>query len=239
MKRLLMMLALAGFAVACGDDEDDDDTKPPVDGGGKDAGPGTDGGPKADGGTDSGIDAGPPVICGGMTCTAHTAGTSMFAAGCAKNATNQDVCGLSSASLGGADAGLPPYLEKFAPGVASPSCGKFFDDREPANDGGMMKGNGRIDNKVMVGTSAFDISYPGCCTPKGFCSGETMQGMVLGMMVNGGFGCMDSEAFFARQPAAARAIPCNKTTGELTLPTADGGAGNVTDAGGVDAGRDI
>ncbi len=74
MKRLLLVLALAGFAVACGDD-DDDDTSP--DGGSKvDSGVKTDSGTGSiDSGTGGGGDAGPKVNAvtnAGAACTSKS-----------------------------------------------------------------------------------------------------------------------------------------------------------------------
>ncbi|HVZ32694.1 MAG TPA: hypothetical protein VG963_09730, partial [Polyangiaceae bacterium] len=192
-----------------------------MDSGLHDAGPSTDSG----GGT---------VTCGTMTCSSYSPGAGItFAAGCAKNASNQDVCGLSSASLGGTDAGLPAFLEKDAPGVASSACGALIDSQEPATDAG-TKGNGRIDTTVKVAGMSLAISYPGCCTKKGFCSGDTDMGLLLGSTAsNGGFGCMESTAFFVAQPAA-QMIPCDPTTGALKL--GDAGTTATVD-GGLDAGH--
>jgi hypothetical protein len=78
MKRLLMVLALAGFAVACGDDDGDgkkvdaggdagrDATVGPVDGG-------ADSGPRPDGGNDAGVAA--KVLRTGIACETANAAT--------------------------------------------------------------------------------------------------------------------------------------------------------------------
>jgi len=236
MKRLLMVLALAGFAVACGDD-DDDDVTPANDGGAKDSGPGTDGGPKDAG---SGMDAGPAVSCGGMVCTPFMHPTlGLYAAGCAKNAAGADVCGVSTDKVGGADAGYPSFVEKEAPGVFSASCGAFFDSMEQEDDmpDGGPKGNGKIDTVVnFPGIGMIAINYPGCCTAKGFCSVDTKMTSAAGAAPsNGGFGCLESTIAFRTLPAAAQMIACDKATGMIGGGS-DAGTNNVTDAGGIDAG---
>lgn len=230
MKRLLMVLALAGFAAACGDD-DDDDVTPDNDGGTKDSGPGADSGPKAD----AGVDAGPAVVmCGEMMCTPHMHPTlGVFAAGCVKNAAGADICGVSTDKVGGVAAGYPAFVEKNAPGKDSPSCAAFIDSREP--DGGTM-GNGKIDTVVNVpGIGMIPVNYPGCCTAKGFCSGDVSMASAAGMPPsNGGFGCLESTIFFRSQPPAAQMIACDKVSG--VIGGGDAGMNNVADAGGIDAG---
>lgn len=246
MKRFLMILALGGAMFAgCGDDDGDDD-----DDVGSDAG---DGGTRPDGSVgDAGMDAARPdagpdgggLVCGTQICTSFTNGTgTTFAPLCVKNAANQDVCGLSTEPLGGTAAGYPAALERNAPGVASPTCGAFYDSLESPDAG--TRGNGRINSTVMVGTTTvLPISYPGCCTAKGFCSGDTnMAKVVFGgaeMDTNANFGCMESTAFFRTAPAAVRMIPCNVTTGVI-IPAAPADAGvdggsRVADAGGMDSG---
>jgi hypothetical protein len=226
-----MVLAIAGLAVACGDDDDDDNV---ASDGGKDSG--TDAG-RVDAG---GIDSGAPVVsCGtpAVTCTGFSlASGTVLAPACAKNWADAEVCGLSTAALGGTDAGLPSALEKDAPGAASASCGAFYDSLEPASDAG-TKGNGRIDTKVSVGTMSYPISYPGCCTKKGWCSGDTNNGLLFGTTAtSGGYGCMESTAFFKDLPAQVQKIKCDVATGVLVPPSADAGTG-VADAGGIDAGH--
>jgi hypothetical protein len=253
MKRFLMVLALGAGLIGsgCGDDDGDDDDV-------KDTGPradaSTDAGPaRVDAGMDaarpdSGMDANtmpPPVVCGTVTCTPYmNALGTVYAAACAKNAAGADVCGLSSANLGGTDAGLPAALEKNAPGVASATCGAFYDALE-SPDGG-TRGNGRIDTFVAATpTMLLPISYPGCCTAKGFCSGDTNMAKVTfngtPTDTNAMFGCMESTAFFRNSPPSARAIACNPSTGALMFAPTDagvdaGGGGTVTDAGGIDSG---
>jgi hypothetical protein len=95
-------------------------------------------------------------------------------------------------------------------------------------------GNGRIDTNVTVGGTPLSITYPGCCTPLGYCSGNTDEGLLLGAMASvGGFGCMTHTAFF-RQIDGGLALPCNPTTGALMLPSGDAGS----DSGGGDSGDD-
>jgi hypothetical protein len=221
MKRLLMVMALAGLAVACSDDNDDDGNTADT-GVGKDGGPdaghadgGLDGG-KADGGSiDSAVAT---IMCGTKTCSGYSPSAALgtFAAACAKDLHDADVCGLSTALIGGVDAGYAAVLEKDAPGAASASCGAFIDMNEP--DGG-AKGNGKIDTTLLIPaltSTPLPATYPGCCTPKGFCSGDVNMGTVAGMMSNGGFGCMDSKSFFRATPAASM-IPCNPTSGMILI----------------------
>jgi len=135
----------------------------------------------------------------------------------------------------------PRFLEKDAPGVASPSCTQFYDARESADGGvdGGTAGNGMIDTVLMTSGLTVKLRYPGCCTAAGFCSGDTALGEAdLGsgtyMPSNAGYGCLESTIFFMTAPEAARRIPCNPSTGALALP--DGGAGGGD--GGADAGVD-
>jgi hypothetical protein len=240
MKRFLMALALAGAMIGCGDDDGDDDVDP-GDGGGQ-----AEGGIRNDGGLDGSMDArvdaeagspeagsGGAIMCGALSCTPHmpNALINIPAACGAKNAAGADVCGLSTAPLGGADAGLPAVLEKNAPGVASAACGAAVDSFEL----GAAKGNGRIDSTVAVGAMSYAITYPGCCTPKGFCSGDTSMGIVLNMPSNGGFGCMEPSAFFAKAPALAN-IRCNPTSGALVIGDGGVGDGGTTTVTGMDSG---
>jgi hypothetical protein len=244
MKRFLMVLALGAAMIGCGDDDGDDDDDTPVDAGRDTGTPAPDSGGPIDSGVrnDGGMDAAmPAVVCGGTTCSAFTNTSGLtFAPVCVKNAANMDVCGLSTAPLGGVDAGYPAALERNAPGVASPTCGAFFDALEPV--GSATRGNGRINSTVMALGMNLPISYPGCCTAKGFCSGDTnMAKVTIGtseMDTNANFGCMESTAFFRASPAAVRMITCNATTGALMLPTDAGvpDAGRTADAGGMDSG---
>ena len=248
MKRFLMILALGGVIVSgCGDDDgdDDDDTPTPDSSVGDSSVPRNDGGTDAgrDSGIDGGIDAGPmTVTCGGQMCTGHTTGLGMVAPGCALNAADAQVCGISSASLGGPDAGIPPFVEKDAPGVASSTCGAFYDSLEA--DGGVGKGNGKINTILMTQGLTIPLTYPGCCTRRGFCSGDTSMGVATfggsDMPSNGGYGCMDSRYFFRSLPEQVRAIPCDPTTGIIRPAVVpDGGApgdAGVADASGIDSG---
>lgn len=247
MKRFLMVLALGGVIVSgCGDDDGDDDDDVRNDGGATDgSAPRTDGGtdgggPRLDGGMDSGMMM-QPVICGGQTCTGHTTGLGMVAPGCALNAADAQVCGISSASLGGPDAGIPLFVEKDAPGVASATCGAFYDSLEA--DGGVGKGNGRINTVLMTQGLTIPLSYPGCCTRRGFCSGDTSMGIATfggsDMPSNGGYGCMDSRYFFRSLPEQVRAIPCDPATGIIRpamVPDAGARDSGVADASGMDSG---
>jgi len=255
---LLGGLAAAVGTAGCNKDDDNDEPTTHDGGGGSDSGTHTDSGTGSDGGgggsdaghTDAGVDAGPPVMCGGKLCMPYSPAAGLtFAAGCAKNAADAEVCGISSSTIA-PDGGIPPFLEKDAPGVASPQCGAFIDSHEPANDGGAAdagpdaavligKGNGRIDTTVHALGMDLAITYPGCCTPQGFCSGDTNMGLLLGASAsNGGFGCMESHAFFLPKLAAspgADMIPCDPDSGAIKIPSGDAGAG---DAGAGDAGTD-
>jgi hypothetical protein len=231
--------------------KEDDDNPPadsggpgPVDsgGGGSDAGA-VDSGPKDSGpAADSAAEAAVAVMCGTppKTCEPHTIpGLPVIAAGCATNAADAEVCGISSQNvLMGAD---PKFMEKDAPGVPSASCGALIDSNEPTPDGGVVdggtKGNGMIDTTTTIlGTIMVALRYPGCCTKDGFCSTDGMNGMssVAGAAYNpsnNGYGCANPKYIFKAQGAAAQNIPCDPVTGALKLPTGDGGAGDAGDAG--------
>ncbi|MFM2417717.1 MAG: hypothetical protein RL385_2440 [Pseudomonadota bacterium] len=267
-------LFAALVVVACGDDNDDENATT-VDAGADDAGdtPSADAG-KADASTST--DAGKtdaaaaaPVMCGSpaVTCTPHMILTGPVAAGCAKNEQDEEVCGISSANvLMGQE---PLFLEKNAPGVDSKSCGAFYDSLEtPAADAGTDAGsgsigNGKIDVAVKVAGMTYELSYSGCCTSAGYCSGNGTTGTVLlaGSTIpsDNGYGCMKSQHFFTALPEVApagtpiaglklREVPCDPKTGEIKLPmpavsdagTGDAGASDagVTDAGESDAGSD-
>jgi hypothetical protein len=203
----------------------------------------SDDGKKDAGGDDEEVDAGavaPKVLCGtpAKECSSHKTSLGVTPAGCAENEGGDEVCGISStAILMGAE---PKFLEKDAPGVASPSCGAFYDGLEPTPDGGVAdggtKGNGRIDVAVTLQGLDIALTYPGCCTAAGFCSGDGSKGKAdLGggpIDSNSGFGCMKSSIFFEALPEAVRQIPCDPKTGELKLPpAADAGTDAGTDAG--------
>jgi hypothetical protein len=227
------------------------DAGPKVDaggGGGTDAGQTADAGPKdAGNATDSAVDSGPVdagnVMCGTLTCMPYSPSPGLvppFAAGCTVDHQDAAVCGLSTASL--LDGGEPKFLQKDAPGVASMPCGMFYDNLEPTPDGGAVdggaKGDGKINTTVMLLGMTVTLTYPGCCTAKGFCSGDTSKGTTsLGTMSNGGYGCMDNNVMFRTVPEAYRAIRCDTTSGNLVDAGAGGGDGG-SDAGPSDAGAD-
>jgi hypothetical protein len=240
-------------AGGCKEDDNGDDT--PTDAGGNTpadsgGGGGTDSGSSADAGAkDSGaspMDAGEAkdanVMCGTLTCTEHViaANGSHVAAGCSKSALDATVCGISTSTLGGVDAGLPEFLEKDAPGKESTSCGNYIDLLEAVPDGGAADGGPRGNHLVDVMTGGFLISYPGCCTADGFCSANTGKGKIMNAIdVNGGYGCMTPAVFLAPlvTDVAKRFIPCDPTSGEIKATdggTSDGGS----DAGASDAGAD-
>lgn len=230
----------------------DDDKSGARDGAVTEADSGTTGDDEEDAGgggadEDAGADGGAPtVMCGAPAeaCSSHKTSLGVTPAGCAENEAGDEVCGISSAAiLMGAE---PQFLEKDAPGVASPGCGAFYDALEPAPDGGAADGgamgNGMIDVSITLSGLDIQLSYPGCCTAAGFCSGDGSKGKAnLGAGVvdsNSGYGCMKASIFFAALPEAVRQIPCDPETGELKLPVGDAGADAATD-GGSDAGDEL
>jgi len=254
-------LFAALVVVACSDDNNNDD--PTVDSGPEDAGdaPINDAG-KADAATpaDAGkADAAAPVMCGtpAVTCTPQMLLTGSVAAGCAENEEGKEVCGISSANvLMGKE---PLFLEKNAPGVDSPGCGAFYDKLEtPAADAGTdagssTAGNGKIDVSVTVGGMAYPLTYAGCCTAAGYCSGNGTTGTVLlqgtSIPSDNGYGCMKSTHFFTAVPEMGpagtplaglklREIPCDPKTGDIKLPMPSAMDGGTGDGGASDAGSD-
>jgi hypothetical protein len=256
--------------IACKDD-DDDPILPPVDsgspggttGGGLDAGSDSGGGTGGTGGTDAGKDGGGvtyeagqpcpgwdggPIMCGTQQCFWHRTLLTCANPGCV-SVNDASVCGIDTETLGGVDAGLPPFIQYDAPGADSPSCGAVVDSFEPTPDGGAVdggaKGNGLIDTsrKIVTAMGSFDVllRYPGCCTPQGFCSGHTGKGegavaaggSPMYNPSNAGYGCLNNQIFFATNPDGAK-LRCDSTTGAFIPPT-DGG---TTDGGGSDAGGD-
>jgi hypothetical protein len=248
-------------------EDNGDDTPPAKDAGGggtTDAGGGggttdagaTDAGAKDSGSTatDAGSDAAPPVMCGGKACMAYSPNALVpaFPPGCAKSTADAEVCGLAGYGANAyPEAGFPAFLEKDAPGKESPSCGAFLESKiEMVADGGQGDGgadagamNGAIDTKrvIMVSGMTIDVAlvYPGCCTPLGFCSGDTAKGTSVSTFgtnaSNGGFGCLDPKVFLQAAPAALQQIKCDPTSGMIMLPSGDAGA---SDAGASDASAD-
>lgn len=250
-KWLSMGLLVASLgAVGCGGDDDKEEVKDAggtPDAGGddeKDAGDEEKdaGGGSMDAGTDSGGPA--PVVCGGKTCAGHSTGASMFAAACALNYQDAEVCGLDAKDIFGADSGQR-YQEAHAKGVASPTCGAFLDALDTLADGGLApadagtKGNGKQDRYLTITglPNAVQLSTPGCCTPAGMCSGDTDNAEAIlapgaaASPSNGGFGCMNGDAFLRAVPEAARR-KCDPTTGMIIIPPAsDAGTDAGADAG--------
>jgi len=252
-------LVVALGAVGCGDDDkggEEKDSGTDAGGGtgggsdaGKDAGGGTgggDGGGATDGGGDSGK---PPVMCGGKMCADWPTAAVTFPAGCALNAQDAEVCGISAVPVFGPDAGFT-YLEAHAPGVDSPTCGAFLDRLDTTEDGGLAaadagtKNNMKQDRFIQItGVGAVQISTPGCCTPKGYCSGNSDKGEAVlapgaaPSPSNGGFGCMQADAFLRTLPESAR-VRCEVDSGVLIPPAAsDAGSDAATgDGGASDAG---
>jgi len=102
MKRLLMVCALAGLVMACGDDDDDKTTPPPVKDGGIDSGTGTDSGVKPDAGpvvvkvTNPGAACATAAMCTGAapTCDTKTATNQTYPGGyCSATCLKNDECG--------------------------------------------------------------------------------------------------------------------------------------------------
>lgn len=206
-------------------------------GGGNDAGAGDSGTGPADSGTMQDAN----VMCGTLSCSPHTIMLSgaVVAPGCTKNAFDAGVCGISTSTLGGVDAGLPEFLEKGAPGVASTDCAEYIDLLEPVPDGGAADGGPRGNKLVDVTTNNFPISYPGCCTADGFCSADTNKGKLMGTLdVSGGYGCMTPAVFLARflTDLPSRFVPCDPDSG-MILPRGDGGTDGGTSDGGSDSGN--
>jgi hypothetical protein len=250
-------LVVALGAVGCGDDDEGgkDEKDSGTDAGGGTMGGGSDAGMDSGGGTgggDAGNDSGPAVVmCGGKTCSAHTTAAGTFAAGCAVNAQDAEVCGISAVPIFGPDAGFT-YLEKNAPGIDSTSCGVFLDALDTTADGGRAdpdagtKGNMKQDRFITLSGMAIQISTPGCCTPKGYCSGNSDKGEAIlapgtpAQPSNGGFGCMQADAFLRAVPMSAWQR-CDTDSGVLIPPApsdagTDGGGGS--DAGASDASAD-
>lgn len=253
--------AAAMGATGCKDDGDDDTEvmdagKDAGGGGGGDAGP-LDSSVKDTGtATDSGggQDAVAPVCpavatCAGEACTNHTTSAGTWCGnGCAKDYKDAEVCGIQTLPVFGPDSGAPAYLHIHAPGVDSTSCGVFLDAIDTQADGGLApadastKGNMKQDRFVTVGGMAIQISTPGCCTPLGYCSGNSDKGEAdfggAKIASNGGFGCMQADAFLRTLPESARRR-CDPDSG-MILPavTADGGTDGGTDAGAGDAATD-
>jgi hypothetical protein len=231
-------------------------------GGGMDSG--TDGGGGTGGGNDAGRDSGPapnygeagppctatnhasgmawdggPVMCGDKTCYWHNTALTCSNPGCL-SVNDASVCAIDTTTLGGVDAGLPPLLPYNAPGVDSPACAELVDSFEDSGVGdGGTRGNGLIDTVRMIRTFSVSLRYPGCCTPQGFCSGNTSkgEGMLQGTNMynpsSAGYGCLNNRIFFATNPAAQN-IYCDPATGALI----DGGAGygNTGDSGAGEGG---
>lgn len=258
----LVLGTLVAALGAGGCKEDDEPTGTPDAGGGTpDAGGGTDSGATDAGAKDSGpaadagSDAAPPVVCGGKTCMGYSPSALVpnFPPGCAKSTSDAEVCGLAGYGANAyPEAGFPAFLERDAPGAVSTSCGAFLEskiemavDAGAQGDGGADAGamNGMIDTKrvIMVSGMTIDVAliYPGCCTPLGFCSGDTGKGTSVSsfgtMASNGGFGCLDPKVFLQAAPAALQQIKCDPTSGMIMLP-APSDAGS--DAGPNDAGAD-
>ncbi|HEX6244940.1 MAG TPA: hypothetical protein VFZ61_28665 [Polyangiales bacterium] len=214
--------------------------------------------PMDSGALDAAREASATASCGTppKTCTAHViTSVGELAPGCALNYQDAEVCGISSQHVLMGEA--PKFLEKNAKGVASPSCGAFYDALEGAADGGARDaggaGNGRVDKNVTVTLmgvpTTLRISYPGCCTERGFCSADGNKGMSEYGASMSGFGCMESSAFFRHLPAvgaagsagaghALRAIPCDPDSGVIALPDLDAGAADAGDSGAADASAD-
>lgn len=247
----LMLGTLVAAIGATGCKEDDGESPPadtgvpdsgggPVDAGVADTGPKDSGSPADTGPTDSAVpDAN--VMCGTLTCTPHVIMLTgaVVAAGCSVSALDAAVCGISTSTLGGVDAGLPAFVEKAAPGIESAECGKFIDNLEATPDGGLVDGGAKGNGKVDVTTGGFPISYPGCCNEAGFCSADTNKGKLGGSTdVAGGYGCLTPAIFLARfiTTPADRFVRCSPTDGKLIDAGTSSDAGG--DAGPTDAGAD-
>jgi hypothetical protein len=251
-------------AGGCKEDDGDDPTPDSGGGGTPDSGGGggtdsgaVDAGPKdSGGGSDSAADTGPTATCGGKTCTGYSPSALVmpFPPGCATSALDAEVCGLAGYGANAyPEAGFPAFLERDAPGKESPSCGAFLESKiemavdagADAGDAGVM--NGLIDTKRTIplnATTNLDVAlvYPGCCTPLGFCTGDTGKGTSVSsfgtMASNGGYGCLDPKVFLQAAPAALQQVPCDYATGMIKAPAGDAGTDAGTDSGASDAGAD-
>jgi hypothetical protein len=257
-------LVVALGAIGCGDDDEGGKDSGTTDGGGGGTtgggttGGGGDGGRDAGGGGDAGADSGPAVVmCGGKVCSSHSTSAGVYAAGCALNYQDAEVCGIEATSIFGFDAGFT-YLEKSAPGPDSTSCGNFLDALDTTADGGRAdpdagtKGNSKQDRFLMLPSLGnIQLSTPGCCTLKGFCSGNSDKGEAIlapgsaPVASNGGFGCMQADAFLRAVPEANRFVRCDPDSGAIIPPApsdagTDGGGGDsgASDAGASDASAD-
>lgn len=255
-KWLSMGLLVASLgAVGCGDD---DEKKDAGGGGTPDSGgdtPDAGGGEEDSGSLDAGSDAAPQgcpdnpgamnACCGpnkDMLCTPFMQTLQTLGAGCALDALDAEVCGVSSALLSLGDAG-PRFVEKNATGASSPSCAAFYDQLERGADGGVgqFRGNGVIDSTRMFGATTFLLRYQGCCTKAGLCTvngqdgGVDTQGTGTYGPSDNGYGCLNPAYAFGAYPTDAgpalgnlnlRAIPCDPGTGmiKVTLPSPDAGA---------------
>jgi hypothetical protein len=184
---------------------------------------------------------GGPVQCGSKQCFWHNTPLTCSNPTCLD--ADASICGIDTRTLGGVDAGLPAFIRYDAPGADSPSCGAVVDMNETIPDGGVdagQLGNGKIDTTRLVSNLTIFLRYPGCCTPTGYCSGNTGKGeaMVMGTgmwnMSNAGYGCLDNRIFFAANPAAQN-LRCDADSGAFIPPSGDGGA---SDGGGGDGGGD-
>lgn len=211
---------------------------------------GTDGG-RSDGGGMSYGEAGTPcmgwdggpVTCGTNTCYWHRTPLTCSNPGCIVLDGGASICAIDTNTLGGVDAGLPAWLPYNAPGVASPQCANLVDSFEDSGTGDAgTRGNGRIDVAPrMVSGLTIALSYEGCCTPTGYCSGDVGKGLAAIQGAGGapnpsnaGYGCLDNRIFFSTSPAAQQ-LRCNPQTGDLV--SSDGGASDGgSDAGAGDAG---
>lgn len=166
------------------------------------------------------------VCCGAprKLCSGWVTAASALVPGCARDWQDAEVCGISSVSNPGT--GVPPFLEKQAPGTASPSCGDLLDRYDAVGDGGLVRpdasttGNQRLDVERIIGAASFLMSTPACCTPGGACSLDTGRGRVFfppstEADSNAGYGCMAPAWAFPTRPEAQK-VACDPVTGVRT-----------------------
>ena len=226
-----------------------------------DAGEMSDASPRADAAEDVGPgpadDAGPPVpmvVCGDRLCAPHQASLveRVVAAGCALDHQGAEVCGLASPDAGATfDGGVPAFLPKDAPGMASPSCGAFLESQiEPPQDAAVDGGdagyaNAQLDVRVTILPDGLPLEiirvYPGCCTPLGSCGVDSRNGLAIQaygrLSYNAGYGCVDPRAFLTAYAPALRTMRCDPQSGLIDAqPDASTDAGR--DGGPSDAGAD-
>jgi hypothetical protein len=211
MKRLLMVCALAGFAIACGDDEGDGDGRTDA---------GSDSGLRVDSGTDSGTtDAGPvavKVTNVGAACTVPTVATA---------------CGGASPSCGTATWAGVAYPE----GHCEAACTK---SAECGSTGLCPLGEGLANSIIGATVSMNLMTSTGVCYKKCTTTGDCRTGYKCNSMVEVLGGSSAQAVSFVPSFAEKVCVPnagLVRTAGDGGV--GDGGTALRPD-GGVDGGLD-